>query len=81
MERLERGDLSAALDVFDREPLEEDSILRSLPDVYLTPHRAGGTMASVQRILGWLVDDLEAVREGRARRHSLTEAMLPSLDA
>jgi phosphoglycerate dehydrogenase-like enzyme len=79
--RLERGDLYAALDVFDKEPLEADSPLRSLPNAYLTPHRAGGIIASVQRNLTWLVDDLVAVFAGQERRHALTEAMLPSLDA
>jgi phosphoglycerate dehydrogenase-like enzyme len=79
--RLERGDLYAALDVFDREPLEADSPLRSLPNAYLTPHRAGGIIASVQRNLTWLIDDLEAVFAGQERQYALTEAMLPSLDA
>jgi len=78
--RLQRGDLYAALDVFDREPLEADSILRSLPNAYLTPHRAGGLLVSVQRTIDWLVDDLIAFTEGRERRHALTEAMLPGLD-
>ena len=79
--RLEQGDLFAALDVFDREPLEQDSRLRTLPNAYLTPHRAGGTIAAAKRILEWLVDDLEAFLAGRERRYALTEAMLPSLDA
>jgi phosphoglycerate dehydrogenase-like enzyme len=80
-ERLRRGDLFAAIDVFDREPLERDSALRSLPNAYLTPHRAGGVMASVRRILAWLIDDLESVLAGAEREHALTEAMIPSLDA
>lgn len=79
-DRLRRGDLSAALDVFDLEPLDPNSPLRSLPNVYLTPHRAGGLIASTQRILSWLVDDLEAFLAGRERKYALTEAMLPSLD-
>ncbi len=81
VERLGRGDLSAALDVFDREPLEQDSVLRTLPNVYLTPHRAGGVIASVRRILHYLIDDLEAVLAGSERTHALTETMLPSLDS
>ncbi|MBV9852893.1 MAG: hypothetical protein JO250_24810 [Armatimonadetes bacterium] len=79
--RLRQGGLSAALDVFDREPLERDSALRALPNVHLTPHRAGGTLASFLRNLHWLADDLEAVWSGRERHYALTEQMLPSLDA
>lgn len=80
VDRLHQGNLSAALDVFDREPLDQNSVLRTLPNAYLTPHRAGGLIVSVQRILNWLVDDLEALLAGRERKHALTEAMLPSLD-
>jgi phosphoglycerate dehydrogenase-like enzyme len=79
--RLQRGDLFAALDVFDKEPLVGDSVLRTLPNAYLTPHRAGGILGSVERIVGYLIDDLEAVIAGRPRQHALTQAMLPSLDA
>lgn len=81
VDRLRRGDLSAAVDVFDREPLPPDHPLRTLPNAYLTPHRAGGVMESVERILGWLVDDLEAHLAGRPRQHALVEAMVPALDA
>lgn len=80
-ERLQRGDLFAALDVFDHEPLARDSILRTLPNVFLTPHRAGGIIASTLRTMDWLIDDLEAVLAGRERRYALMEAMLPSLDS
>lgn len=50
--RLERGDLLAGLDVFDKEPLPQDSPLRSVPGVVLTPHvawRADGAYASLTR--------------------------------
>lgn len=79
--RLRQGDLFAAIDVFDQEPLPAGSPLRMLPNVYLTPHRAGGLMSSVQRIVGYLVDDLEAEIADRPRQHALVEAMIPSLDA
>jgi phosphoglycerate dehydrogenase-like enzyme len=81
VERLQRGDLFAAIDVFDSEPLDRDAVLRTLPNANLTPHRAGGTMASVARTLNWLIDDFEAVLAGRALQHALMERMLPSLDA
>jgi D-3-phosphoglycerate dehydrogenase / 2-oxoglutarate reductase len=76
--RLQRQDMVAMLDVFDLEPLELDSPLRSLPNAYLTPHRAGGLMSSVQRGLGMLVSDLEAFVAGEERRHAVTEQMLHS---
>ncbi len=80
IERLRQGDLFAALDVFDQEPLEADHPLRQLPNAYLTPHRAGGLMASVERCVGWLVDDLERHLAGEERRHPLTETMILGLD-
>ncbi len=76
--RLERGDLVAMLDVFDEEPLPADSPLRSLPNAYLTPHRAGGVISSVVRSLDMLADDLEAFLGGRPLRYGVTEAMLAS---
>lgn len=78
--RLRQNDLYAALDVFDQEPLSPDSPLRQLPNVLLTPHRAGGILASVERLLEYLADDLEAHLQGRPRAHALLEAMIPSLD-
>jgi len=79
--RLRRGDLFAAIDVFDKEPLAKDSVLRSLPNAYLTPHRAGGIMESVQRNIDWLIDDYEAFLKGQPLKYRVSEAMIPSLDA
>jgi phosphoglycerate dehydrogenase-like enzyme len=79
--RLRRGDLFAAIDVFDAEPLPKDAALRSLPNAYLTPHRAGGIWESLQRNIDWLIDDLEAHLQGRPRKYAVTPAMIPSLDA
>jgi phosphoglycerate dehydrogenase-like enzyme len=81
VERLKQGKTYAAIDVFDNEPLEADHPLRSLPNAYLTPHRAGGIMASVDRIITVLVDEVEAFAQGRPCRFPLTEAMIPTLDA
>lgn len=78
--RLRRREIYAALDVFEKEPLERSSPLRRLENAFLTPHRAGGIMESVVRIVTWLVDDFEAYLQGRPLAHPLTEAMLPSLD-
>jgi phosphoglycerate dehydrogenase-like enzyme len=81
VQRLKKNDLFAAIDVFDKEPLEKSSPLRKLPNVFLTPHRAGGTLASVRRIINMLSDDLEAHFSGKPLRYALTRGMIPSLDA
>ncbi|HPD16444.1 MAG TPA: NAD(P)-dependent oxidoreductase [Planctomycetota bacterium] len=78
-QRLRKGDLFAALDVFEKEPLEKDSPLRTLPNAWLTPHRAGAPMESVVRIVTMLVDDFEAFLRGRPRQHALTLDMLHCL--
>jgi len=79
--RLRQDDLTAVVDVFDTEPLPADHPLRLLPNALLTPHRAGGVMESVYRILDWLTDDLIAHFDGRPRSWALTESMVAALDA
>lgn len=80
IQRLEKKDLFAALDVFDQEPLPPNDPLRKIPNLYLTPHRAGGLISSVERIMEWLANDLQAVLEDKPRRYALTEKMISSLD-
>ncbi|MBC9035108.1 Gfo/Idh/MocA family oxidoreductase [Sphingomonas sp. JC676] len=41
--RLRRGDITACLDTFEQEPLPHRHPLRRLPNVFLTPHIAGGS--------------------------------------
>jgi phosphoglycerate dehydrogenase-like enzyme len=79
--RLHKGDLIACLDVFDIEPLPSEHPLRSCPNTFLTPHRAGGLKASVRRIVERLVDDLENHAAGRPLAWQVTEGIIPSLDA
>lgn len=40
----------AALDVFEQEPLPEDSPLRSLPNCWLAPHNANSGVAAAERV-------------------------------
>jgi phosphoglycerate dehydrogenase-like enzyme len=44
IERLERGELRAGIDVYEPEPPASDHPLRRLPSVVHAPHRAGGTL-------------------------------------
>ncbi len=80
VERLKKEEIYAAVDVFEKEPLSPDSELRKLKNLYLTPHKAGGIMSSVERSIGWLIDDYEAVLAGNDIKYPLTERMLPGLD-
>ena len=64
LERLRAGRLRAALDVFDEEPLPPGHPLRALPNVLLTPHRAGGTVESYHRIGRHFVDDVARFAAG-----------------
>ncbi len=79
IKRLETGDITAMLDVFDQEPLATDDPIRKLPNAFLTPHRAGGIMESVVRILEMLADDYEAWLEDKPRQYAITENDLHKL--
>jgi phosphoglycerate dehydrogenase-like enzyme len=56
---LERGRLWAALDVFTSEPLPRQSAFRRLPNVFLTPHKAGETGETYRQQGTAMVDELE----------------------
>lgn len=69
--RLQAGKFRAAMDVFDQEPLPVGHPYRSLPNVVLTPHRAGGTREAYWRIGQALVDDLERFKAGLSPIHGV----------
>ena len=56
---LKKERFDAALDVFDDEPLAENSPLRRLDRTILTPHIAGATMESRSNLIGSMVNELE----------------------
>jgi phosphoglycerate dehydrogenase-like enzyme len=71
VERLERGDIIACLDVFDPEPVPVDHVVRRLPNVFLSPHIAGVTAASEPRFFDYMVDEVLRVFAGHRPRHEL----------
>lgn len=69
---LRAGRLSAAIDVFDEEPLPVDHPLRSLPNALLTPHRAAGTREGRLRQGRIVVDEVGRFAAGEPLLHAVT---------
>jgi phosphoglycerate dehydrogenase-like enzyme len=55
----------AGLDVFEREPLPNDSPFHSLPNVVLTPHAAGITPETTEAGLALAIENVVAFLAGR----------------
>jgi phosphoglycerate dehydrogenase-like enzyme len=70
---LEKGRLTAFLDVSHPEPAADDSPLRRLPNVFYTSHIAGGVDWKIGR---QVVDDAEAFLAGRRPTMVVTQDML-----
>jgi phosphoglycerate dehydrogenase-like enzyme len=79
LEELQSGRLSAAIDVFDEEPLGADSPFRKLPNVILTPHRAAGTREGRLRQGRIVADEVEAFVAGNALAHTIDRDQLDSM--
>jgi phosphoglycerate dehydrogenase-like enzyme len=76
IERLETGDITACLDVFDPEPIPVDSKIRELSNVFLSPHIAGTTERSRTRFFEEMVSELERHFSGHETLHNLTPRTL-----
>ena len=76
---LRKGRISAALDVFDDEPLPVDSPLRSLANVILTPHVASHTINTHFRQGELTVDEVQRFVKGEALRYAVTPEMLATM--
>jgi len=73
---LKTGRISAALDVYDEEPLPADHPLRSLDNVILTPHVASATPQCHFRQGQITSDEVERFLRGESLRHEVTPQML-----
>ena len=73
IEALKDNRFSALLDVYDKEPLPDDSPLRSFENVYLPPHMAGPTFDRREKITDALIDDIERFKNGITPRNIVTK--------
>ncbi|WP_232876351.1 D-2-hydroxyacid dehydrogenase [Acetobacter sicerae] len=63
---LQQGQVGmAALDTFEQEPLPETSPLWSMPNVLITPHAAGDTVAYESRVAAILHENVGRLEEGK----------------
>jgi phosphoglycerate dehydrogenase-like enzyme len=58
------GHIRAATDVFPQEPVPRDDPVRSVPDLLLSAHRAGGIPDAFRAMGEMVVDDLELILQG-----------------
>lgn len=73
---LQSGRIRAALDVFPKEPLDDASPLRRLPNVSLSPHVAGATEESRRRLGSTMIDEIARYFAGQPLRYRITAAQL-----
>jgi phosphoglycerate dehydrogenase-like enzyme len=76
IERLARGDITGAFDVWDPEPIPADSRIRQLPNVFLTPHVASQTREGRGRFFKIMVDELGRFFRGDETFYDLTPRTL-----
>jgi phosphoglycerate dehydrogenase-like enzyme len=74
--RAKRGDVRVSLDVFDPEPIPAGSEIRSLTNVFLSPHIAGVTAACRPRFFSFMVDEIERFLAGDETMFDLTPRVL-----
>ncbi len=65
IEALKENRFDAVLDVYTKEPLPEDSPLRTMPNVYCIPHMAGPTIDRRPVITRQLIDNILLWEQGK----------------
>lgn len=76
IEALKTGEIAGAcLDVFEKEPLAQDSILRDMPNVILTPHTAGmpDGYKIHQKRYAFFVANIERIIKGEQPQNNLND--------
>ena len=76
LSELQSGRIFAALDVFDQEPLPDDSAFRQLENVILTPHLSADTRQARSRQGRFCTDEIERFLRDGTLRYEVTRAKL-----
>ena len=79
LDHLRTGTTTVALDVFDAEPLPDDSPYRTAPGIILSPHTAGHTHESHRRQGRTAVDKVRRYLAGEPLHHEITREMLTTM--
>jgi D-3-phosphoglycerate dehydrogenase len=74
--RARRGGIRVGLDAFEPEPIPASSPIRSLPNVFLSPHIAGLTAGGRPRFVSLMVDELERFFGGHETMFDITPRVL-----
>jgi phosphoglycerate dehydrogenase-like enzyme len=75
IQALQKGWIAgAALDAFAIEPLPSDSQLRSLPNLFITPHCSGISKQMQQRVVELFLENLTLYRVGKPLRNIVDKA-------
>lgn len=72
IEALKENRFRAVLDVFCQEPLAQDSLLRTMENVYCMPHMGGPTADRCPNIALRLVDDIQRFANDEALQYEIT---------
>jgi phosphoglycerate dehydrogenase-like enzyme len=76
IEKLEKKEIIAGLDVFDPEPLPKDDPLRTFPNAILSPHIAWCAQNSFPRCFDMMLDEFERFFQGRPLEYELTARLV-----
>lgn len=79
IEELKTGRIFAILDVFATEPLPADSQLRSLSNVFLSPHAAGHTIDTHKRQGRTMVEEVIRFLNGEELRYVISASALATM--
>jgi phosphoglycerate dehydrogenase-like enzyme len=79
LDELKSGRISAALDVFDQEPLPADNPFRTLKNVHLSSHVAGGSVQAAQRQGQYIADEVRRFFSGEPLKYAVRQEMLATM--